>query len=104
MAEIKGKKYEVETRDNGNRRVIQTRRAVYRVAGEPTPEQRKAISRIERGVSDGDWGDTANPYHLMRTAEYMGVELAEEVKGTDGRWRPLPTDDARMELMQTGAL
>ncbi|MBO6031685.1 MAG: hypothetical protein J6Q22_09450 [Prevotella sp.] len=74
----------------------------YVTAGVPTPEQKKQIKRIEKGVVDGEWN--GDPYHTMRNAEYMGIDFYEEEQRTDGKWERVQTDDANIALMQTGAL
>lgn len=78
------------------------RRGVYITARPPTPEQKKAIERVERGIQ-GDW-QGRNPYSVMRHAEEIGVEIYEEQKGEDGKWRREESPDAQMSLMQAGAL
>ena len=99
---IKGKPYEA-TGELSERRGVKKRRAVYSVAGCPTPEQQRAIDAVERGVVEDDWGGY-NPYSVMRQAEYLGVELQEEELTPDGLWRPMEDPDAKMTMMQTGAI
>ena len=74
----------------------------YVTAAAPTPEQKKLIEKIERGVVDEEWD--GNPYSLMRQAEYRGIDFYEEEKWADGKWHLVNTGDEQMELMQTGAL
>jgi len=96
---IKGKEYEVVVDGKVSRR-----RTLYKVASTaPTPEQKKAIDHMERGVH-GDWGASADPYHVMRNCEYLGVEFEELELHSDGKWYPLLNPDVSISLMQEGAL
>lgn len=96
---IKGKEYEVMVDGKVSRR-----RVLYKVASTaPTPEQKKAIDHIERGVH-GDWGATSDPYHVMRNCEYLGVEFVDMELRPDGKWYPLEDQDVGISLMQEGAL
>lgn len=100
-----GKQYEADyTPDNG-KTVRLTRRAVYRTSGEPTPEQKAAIDKVEEIVQMSAEGQRINgdPYQVMRHAEYLGVELDEEFL-VDGKWRLMPNDDVLISTMQKGAL
>ena len=100
-----GKEYEADyTPDNGNA-IHQTRRAVYRTTGNPTPEQKAAIDKVEEIVHKSAEGQRINgdPYRHMRKAEYLGVELSEEWL-VDGKWSPVPNPDVPITTMQTGAL
>ena len=97
----RGKEYKARG-DDAKQRNIQTRRVSYVTAAAPTPEQKKLIEKIERGVVDEEWD--GDPYRLMRTAEYRGIDFYEEEKGADGKWHLVDTGDEQMELMQTGAL
>lgn len=97
-----GEKYEAPYNPDGRRDAILTRRAVYKMAGDPTPEQSAAIDRVEEIIHkeriNGD------PYRVMRKAEYLGIELGEEYL-VDGRWCPFPpNNDAELTLMQKGSL
>ena len=100
-----GKPYEANyTPDNG-KTIRMTRRAVYRTSGEPTPEQKEAIEKVEDVVHKSAEGQRINgdPYRIMRNAEYLGVELGEEFL-VDGEWSPVPNPDVPITTMQTGAL
>lgn len=97
----RGKEYKA-TGEDAKQRHIQTRRVNYVTTGVPTPEQKKLIEKIERGVVEGEWD--GNPYSLMRTAEYHGIDFYEEEKRADGKWYLVNTGDEQMALMQTGAL
>ena len=97
----RGKEYKARG-DDAKQRNIQTRRVNYVTAAAPTPEQKKLIEKIERGVIDGKWD--GDPYHTMRNAEYMGIDFYEEEKRADGKWYLVNTGDEQMALMQTGAL
>lgn len=97
----RGKEYKARG-DDAKQRNIQTRRVNYVTAAAPTPEQKKLIEKIERGVVDGKWD--SDPYHTMRNAEYMGIDFYEEEKRADGKWYLVNTGDEQMALMQTGAL
>lgn len=101
-----GKPYKADYTANDGKTVRMTRRAVYHTVGEPTPEQRTAIENVERIVhmSAEKQRINGNPYQHMRNAEYLGVELGEEVRLPDGRWRPLESDDVLLSTMQTGAV
>ena len=96
-----GKQYEADyTPDNG-KTVRMTRRAVYRTSGEPTPEQKIAIEKVEEMLhKDHVNGD---PYQVMRHAEYLGVELSEEYLA-GGKWHAMPDPDIPITTMQAGAL
>lgn len=97
-----GKEYGA-TGEDAHQRGIERRRAVYNVCRtQPTPEQQKIIERLEKGFH-GDW-EGRDPYHMMRNAQYMGIELSEEELGPDGLWRPVPTEDASLTLGQKGAI
>ena len=97
----RGKEYKARG-DDAKQRGIQTRRVNYVTTGVPTPEQKKLIEKIERGVVDGKWD--ADPYHTMRNAECLGIDFYEEEKRADGKWYLVNTGDEQMALMQTGAL
>lgn len=100
-----GKQYEADyTPDNG-KTVRMTRRAVYRTSGEPTPEQKIAIEKVEEMVHKSAEGQRINgdPYQVMRHAEYLGVELSEEYLA-DGKWHAMPDPDIPITTMQAGAL
>ena len=97
----RGKEYKARG-DDAKQRGIQTRRVNYVTAAAPTPEQKKLIEKIERGVVDGEWD--GDPYRLMRTAEYRGIDFYEEEKRADGKLCLVGAGDEQMELMQTGAL
>lgn len=96
-----GREYKPEG-DDAKARNIRKRRVIYVTTETPTPEQKNLIDKIEKGVVDGEWD--GSPYSLMRKAEYRGIEFYEEEKRADGKWYRMPTDDADMSLMQTGAL
>lgn len=96
-----GKSYEAETILDNGRKAKQTRRAVYITPGAPTPEQAKAIERVERIVGDADAKE--DPYEAMRRAEYLGVEIAEEYRCPSG-WMRMPNPDIPLTTMQSGAL
>ena len=83
-------------------RNIRRRRVCYVTAGVPSPEQKKQIERIEKGVVDGDWN--GDPYNTMRNAEYMGIDFYEEELLDDGKWHRVVDRDVDISLMQTGAL
>ena len=97
----RGKEYKA-TGDDAKKRGIQTRRVIYVTAGAPTPEQKKQIERIEKGVVDGEWN--GDPYHTMRNAEFMGIDFYEEELRADGKWHRVGDPDVDISLMQTGAL
>lgn len=97
----RGKEY-TPTGDDAKERNIRKRRVNYVTAGAPTPEQKDIIDKIENGVVNGEWD--GNPYSTMRNAEYHGIDFYEEELRADGKWYLMPTDDANMALMQTGAL
>ena len=97
----RGKEY-TPTGDDAKERNIRKRRVCYVTTGTPTIEQKNLIEKIERIVVEGE--SNSNPYHIMRTAEYKGIDFFEEEQRADGRWYRMPTDDANMALMQTGAL
>ena len=100
-----GKPYEADyTPDNG-KTIHMTRRAVYRTSGEPTPEQKLAIEKVEEIVHKSAEGQRINgdPYQIMRNAEYLGVELGEEFL-VGGKWSPVPNPDVPITTMQAGAL
>ena len=95
----RGKEY-TSTGEDAQKRNIRKRRVCYVTASMPTPEQKKLIDRIERGVVDDDWD--GDPYSLMRLAEYRGVDMFEEEERPNGRWFRVPSID--LSLMQMGAL
>lgn len=96
-----GREYKPEG-DDAKERNIRKRRVCYLTAGEPTPEQKGLIDKIERGVVDGKW-NSPNPYHVMRCAEIKGIDFYEEELRKDGKWHRVPIDDAEKAIMQTGA-
>ena len=100
-----GEKYKADYTTDDGKVIHTTRRAVYRTTGEPTPEQKAAIKKIEELVHKSAEGQRINgdPYQCMRDAEYLGVELDEEFL-VDGKWGPVPNDDVLVSTMQTGAL
>ena len=96
-----GKQYEADYTPDKGKTVRMTRRAVYRTSGEPTPEQKIAIEKVEEIIhKDHVNGD---PYRVMRHAEYLGVELSEEYLA-DGKWHAMPDPDIPITTMQAGAL
>lgn len=95
-----GKEYKA-TGEDAKARNIRKKRTIYVTTGNPTPEQKRIIDKVERGVVDGDW-QTQDPYNLMRTAEYMGIDFYEEELRYDGKWHRVDNPDE--DLMQTGAL
>ena len=101
MATIRGGEYKA-TGEDSKKRNIRKRRAVYRLSGTPTPEQKKAIDRLEKGLVHDVWD--INPYSLMREVEALGIELGEEELREDGRWWPMESPDVRMTTMETGSL
>lgn len=90
---IKGEPYETSDKKK--------RRAVY-LLSVGTPAQMNAIKAIERGLQ-GEW-DGKDPYNMMRHAEALGIELAEEEEHPDGKWVRMDSPDVAMTTMQTGAL
>jgi hypothetical protein len=88
--------------EDAQKRNIRKRRVSYVTTGTPTIEQKNLIEKIERGVVEGKWD--GDPYTTMRNAEHQGIDFFEEEQRADGRWYLMPTDDANMALMQTGAL
>ena len=99
-----GKPYEADyTADNG-KTIRTTRRAVYRLTGEPTPEQKIAIEKVEEIVHKSAEGQRLNgdPYRCMRNAEYLGIELSEECL-VGGKWIVFPDPDFPIMTTQ-GAL
>lgn len=97
----RGKPYEAMGED-AKERNIHKRRVCYITAGEPTPEQKGVIDKMERMVSGVKfYGD---PYRIMRNAELIGIDFFEEELRADGKWYRMPNYDADMTLMQTGAL
>lgn len=96
-----GREYKAEGED-AKARNIRKRRVKYVTTAMPTHEQKNLIDKIDKGVVDGEWD--GNPYSLMRTAEYRGIEFYEEEQRADGKWYRMPTNDEEMSLMQTGAL
>ncbi len=97
----RGKPYEARGED-AKERNIHKQRVCYITSGVPTPEQKKLIEKIERGVVDGDWD--GNPYSLMRTAEFRGIDFYEEELRGDGKWYRVEYPDDEISLMQAGAL
>lgn len=97
----RGKEYKA-TGEDAQARNIRKRRVCYVTAGVPTPEQKKQIGRIEKGVVDGDWN--GDPYHTMRNAEFMGIDFYEEELRDDGKWHRAEDPDVDISLMQAGAL
>ena len=100
-----GKPYEADYTPENGKTIRMTRRAVYRTSGEPTPEQKAAIDKVEEIVQMSAEGQRINgdPYRVMRHAEYLGVEIAEEFL-FDGKWGQVPNDDVLISTMQKGAL
>lgn len=100
-----GKPYEADYTPENGKTIRMTRRAVYRTSGEPTPEQKAAIDKVEEIVQMSAEGQRINgdPYSIMRHAEYLGVEIAEEFL-FDGKWGQVPNDDVLISTMQKGAL
>ena len=100
-----GKPYEADYTPENGKTIRTTRRAVYRTSGEPTPEQKAAIDKVEEIVQMSAEGQRINgdPYNVMRHAEYLGVEIAEEFL-FDGKWGQVPNDDVLISTMQKGAL
>ena len=98
---IIGKEYDV--RDKGERKTAR-RRVIYSVGNkEATPEQKKAIERLEQGLQT-DCEGIADPYDLMRRVEFLGVSFQEQELRSDGKWYPLEDPDIGISLMQEGAL
>lgn len=99
---IVGKEYEAKgtyAKEHG----ISKRRAVYSISlATPTPEQLMMVNRLEKGFH-GDWG-RRNPYHLMRNAQYIGIDLGEEGLYPDGKWRKIESEDILISLGQNGSL
>ncbi len=98
---ITGKPYQA-TGDDAKERNIQKRRAMYSTVGNPTPEQKKIIDGLENGLVNGEW--RGEPYHMMRNAEYAGIDIWEEEIRADGKWHRVDDPDVPLTLMQTGAL
>lgn len=100
-----GKLYGADYTSEDGKTIHTTRRAVYRTSGEPTPEQKLAIDKVEEIVHKSAEGQRVNgdPYRVMRNAEYLGVELGEEFL-VDGKWAVVPNPDVLISTMQTGAL
>ena len=100
-----GKPYEADYTPENGKTIRMKRRAVYRTSGEPTPEQKAAIDKVEEIVQMSAEGQRINgdPYRIMRNAEYLGVELEEEFL-VDGKWSLVPNDDVLISTMQKGAL
>lgn len=100
-----GKPYETDYTAENGKTIRTTSRAVYRTTGEPTPEQKLAIEKVEEIVHKSAEGQRINgdPYRCMRNAEFLGVELSEEYL-VDGKWRFVPNPDVLISMMQTGAL
>ena len=97
----RGKPYEARGED-AKERNIHKRRVCYITSGVPTPEQKKQIELIEKGVVDGEWN--GDPNHMMRNAEYMGIDFYEEEIRADGKWHRVDDPDVAISLMQAGAL
>jgi hypothetical protein len=91
------------TGEDSTARNITKRRAVYRTSAAPTIEQDQLIEKLEK-LFHGNGTGGGDPYHLMRQAEYMGIELSEEELRGDGKWYPIITEDAELSLMHRGAL
>ena len=100
-----GEKYEADYIGDNGQVIRTTRRAVYRTTGEPTPEQKAAIEKVEEIVHKSAEGQRINgdPYRCMMQAEYLGVELGEEYL-VDGKWCTVPNPDVPLTTMQKGAL
>lgn len=98
---IKGSPYKAEGED-AQARNIRKRRAVYSTTGTATPEQRKLIDKMEKGLTTGDW--SGDPNHMMRNVEYAGIEFWEEELRADGKWHRVDDPDVPISLMQAGAL
>lgn len=100
-----GKQYEADYTPENGKTIRMKRRAVYRTSGEPTPEQKLAIKKVEEIVHKSADGQRINgdPYRCMRHAEYLGVELEEEFL-VGGKWSPVPNPDVPITTMQAGAL
>lgn len=97
----RGKEYKARGED-AQARHIRKRRVCYVTAGVPTPEQKKQIEHIEKGVVDGEWD--GDPNNIMHLAEIMGVQFYEEEIRADGKWHRVEDPDVDISLMQAGAL
>ena len=104
MSVKRGKEYEAVAKDGRGRNIRRRCRAVYQWSGVATPEQTKAIDRLKKGLIEGDWGSSNDPYAVMRGVEALGVEIGEEERHPDGTWRPVVNPDVRLETMEEGAL